>query len=129
MKIAVWIVFGVMAALWTGGALLTSELAQWTAQALASGEAASLGRDVAQWPLPRWIGLWVDPAAVQAAQEMLLWAVETLDRSLPWVGSALGWLAPLVWVLWGLGLVAMLVLAGGAHLLLGRLGRTQPRAA
>jgi hypothetical protein len=129
MKAALWIVFGLLAALWTGGALLAAELAAWSAALLASGEAVDLGTTVAQWPVPAWVALWVDPAWVQAGQQALAWALELLRDSLPLVGSAVGWLVPVVWVLWGLGLLLMVLLAGGAHLLLGRLVPARPQQA
>jgi hypothetical protein len=129
MKAAVWIVFGLLAALWTGGALLAAELAAWSAALLASGEAVDLGRTAAQWPVPAWVALWVDPAWVQAGQQALAWALELLRDSLPLMGSAVGWLVPVVWVLWGLGLLLMLLLAGGAHLLVGHLLPARPRTA
>jgi hypothetical protein len=129
MKAAVWIAFGLLAALWTGGALLAAELAAWSAALLASGEAVELGRTVAQWPVPAWVALWVDPAWVQAGLQALAWGLELLRDSLPLVGSAVGWLVPVVWVLWGLGLLLMVLLAGAAHLLLGSLVPARPQQA
>jgi hypothetical protein len=129
MKAAVWIAFGLLAALWTGGALLAAELAAWSAALLASGEAVELGRTVAQWPVPACVALWVDPAWVQAGLQALAWGLELLRDSLPLVGSAVGWLVPVVWVLWGLGLLLMVLLAGAAHLLLGSLVPARPQQA
>ena len=129
MRLAIWTIFGLLALLWTGGAFAVSGLAGWAAQLLASGEAVRLGGEVARWPVPQWVSLWVDPAWVRAMQEALLWAVQALRDLVPLLGPALDWLVPLVWMLWGLGLVLMLVLAGGARLLLGRLPRARPRSA
>jgi hypothetical protein len=50
LKIMVWAAFGVLAVLWTLGALIVVELVQWGAQAIASGAAPELGRSAAQWP-------------------------------------------------------------------------------
>lgn len=126
MRMVIWTVFGLVALLWTSGTWVVSELTQWTARSLASGEAAALGREVAQWPVPQWISLWMDPALLQSMQATLLWLLEMLQDMLPLVGTAADWLVPLIWVLWGLGLVAMLLLAGGAYLLMGLL---KPRQA
>lgn len=127
MKLVIWMVFGVIALAWTGGAWLASELTQWAGQALASGEAASVGRELAQWPVPQWLSLWVDPAVIQALQSTVLWALDTLHGALPMLGSAVGWLVPMVWGLWGLGLLAMFVLAFTAHLFLARMRPAWPR--
>jgi hypothetical protein len=129
MKLVVWMVFGLIALVWTGGAFLASELTQWTVQVLASGETASLGKEIARWPVLQWVSLWIDPALIQAMQSSVVWAIEALRDSLPLLSSAVGWLVALVWGLWGLGLLAMFVLACGAHVLLGRVWPDRPRSA
>lgn len=121
MKLAIWAVFSLLALLWTGWAFLAAELTQWAVQGLASGEAASFGQSVAQWPVPQWVSLWVNPALIQEVQLAVVWLIEALRDAMPVIGSALGLLVAVVWVCWGLGLVAMLAAAIGAHLLVGRL--------
>jgi len=120
MKIILWAAFGVLAVLWTLGALIVVELVQWGAQAIASGAAVELGRSAAQWPAPAWLALWLDPAAIKTAQEGLLTGFEAFRSALPWVGSTLGWLVPLVWISWGIGVALLLAMAGGAHWLASR---------
>jgi len=127
MKIAVWAVFLLILVFWTGGTLVLTELTEWGVRQLASGEAAALGEAVTQWPVPGWLSVWVDAAWIQAAQGGLTWALQALRSALPLLGSAIGWIVPFIWVLWGLGVVLVLVLASGAHLLLGRLQPEQPR--
>ena len=129
MKIAVWVVCLVLLGLWTGGTLLLVGLTEWGVRQLASGEAAALGGAVAQWPVPAWASIWVDTAWIQAAQGGLTWALQALDGTLPLLGSVVGWIVPLIWVLWGLGVVLALLLAGGAQLLLGRLRPARLRGA
>ncbi len=114
MKIFIWMAFGVLAVLWTLGALIVVELVQWGAQFIASGAATEAGRSAAQWPAPAWLALWLDPAAIKAAQEGLLTGFEAFRSALPWVGSAIGWLVPLVWISWGIGVALLLTMAGGA---------------
>lgn len=120
MKIILWAAFGVLAVLWTLGALIVVELVQWGAQAIASGAAVELGRSAAQWPAPAWLAVLLDPAAIKAAQEALLAGFEAFRSALPWVGSAVSWLVPLVWISWGIGVALLLVMAGGAHWLASR---------
>ncbi|PPE69346.1 hypothetical protein IS481_15235 [Caldimonas thermodepolymerans] len=127
MIVALWIVFAVSALLWTGGTVLLSVLTRWLARAVASGEVESFGRSVAQWPVPDWVAAWIDPAVVQAAQRGVLWLAETSRNWLPWAGTALDWLVPLIWVVWALGLLGMLLVAAGVHLLARRLGMAAPR--
>lgn len=129
MKIALWSVVGLLGAIWTGGALVAAALTRWGADLIASGGVTELGRSAAQWPAPPWLAPWVDTASIQAVQQAFLGSIDALGHVLPWMGSALGWLLPFVWVLWGLGVVALLVLAGFTHLLLGRVRSLQAGAA
>lgn len=129
MKIVLWVVCLLLLGFWTGGTLLLTELTEWGVQQLASGEAAAAGEAVARWPVPGWMSAWVDTTWIQAAQNGLTWALHAFDDAVPLVGSAVGWIVPLIWMLWGLGVALLLVLAGGTHLLIGRLQRRQPRVA
>lgn len=111
-------VFALLALLWTGGAALTAWLVQWTAQAVASGGALEIGRELGALPVPQWIAVWMDPALVEAARSALLWTLDAASGVLPLAGTAAEWLVPAVWVVWGLGLLVLLVAAGAFHLLL-----------
>lgn len=130
MRVAVWVMFALVAAFWTGGAWLAVELIQWTAQGLASGAAADLGKAVAEWPIPAWLSAWLgEPGWIYALQDQVAAAMKLLADVLPWAGSVVGWLVPLVWTVWGLVLLLMLALAGGVHLLVGRHPPVQPHRA
>lgn len=118
MKVVVWVVFGVVALLWTGAALLAAELVQWAVAVLTAGNPVSVAdAAAAQWPA--WVSALVDPAWLRAMQEAALWATQALRDASPWIGGALGWLVPVVWFVWGLGAIALLLVAGGSHLLAG----------
>lgn len=120
MKIAVWVVCLLLLGFWTGGTLLLTALTEWGARQLASGEAVALGDVLAQWPVPAWVAVWVDATMIEAVQGGVTWALQVLHGALPLVGSAVGWVVPFIWVLWGLGVLFLLGLAFGAQLLLGR---------
>ena len=120
MKIIVWIVFAVLAAAWTLGALIAVELVQWGSQFIASGAAADLGAAAAKWPAPAWLSIWLDPATIRAAQEGLVAGFEALRSALPWIGAAVGWLVPLAWLAWGLGVLVLLAGTAAAHWLVAR---------
>ncbi|MFY8083381.1 MAG: hypothetical protein ACOVN7_06575 [Rubrivivax sp.] len=123
MKRALWLGVGLLALLWTGCAALVAGLTDWAAQVLASGGVADWTRAAANVPVPPWIALWVDPQAVLFVQEAVRWVLDVLGSwgaALPTAGQLVGWLVPLVWLLWGLGLLLLLGLAAGAHWWLGR---------
>ncbi len=129
MKTALWIVCGVFAALWTGLALAAAELTQWAAGLIATGTAVDLGQAVAGWPVPSWLSPWVDVAAVQAAQGFIVAALEGLRGAWPAIGAAVGWLVPVVWLAWALGLALLLALGGVGHWLAGRADSAGAQAA
>lgn len=129
MKTLIWICVGMMAVCWSGLSWLWIELLQFSVEQLGHAERTEdLGRMVEQWPLPDWLAPWVDPAwaaALRAGLQGLL----TLAASIaPWLGSALGWLLPLAWIAWALGLLLLGLSGAGLHLLIRRTGRT-PAAA
>ena len=128
MKTVLWLLCALLALLWTGGAALLAGLTDWAAGVLASGVAVDWAKTAAQWPVPSWLALWVDPQAVRFLQEAVLWAVGalgSLSQGLPVAGQLVGWLEPLVWLAWGLGMVALLGLTAGVHWWLARSG-TKP---
>ncbi len=127
MKIALWVVMALLALLWTAGAALAAGATGWAAGLIASGQAIELGTSAAQIPVPQWIALWVDPALVQATQQAVLWTLSTFRDSLPWLSAMLGWLVPLIWIGWGVGLLALLAVAAGGHLLIGRFAGARTR--
>ena len=129
VKALIWITAGVLALLWTAGVALFAALADWLAGALASGQAAEWSRVAAQWPLPPWVALWIDPSLLQALQATLAWTLGWMQSALPFAGTLVGWLVPLAWVGWGLGLALLLGLAAVGHLWWSRRAGTRiPRA-
>lgn len=87
---------------------------------LANGSVEPLSRGVAQWPLPEGLPLWLDPVMIQALQQYALLSLEALRDAMPYMGMIMGWLVPMLWAVWGLGLACLLVLAVGAHWLTAR---------
>ncbi len=120
MRLAIWIVCGVLAALWTGGAFAAAALTDWAAGLIASGAAVDLARVVSEWPVPGWLAPWVDPASLEAVQELLVAVLGWLRDAWPGIGALVGWLVPVIWVVWALGVALLLALAGLGHWLAGR---------
>lgn len=125
MKFALWGGFVLLAVLWTGGAALLAQLVQWSAQGLASGAASDIGNAAAALTMPVWLAPWFDPAAWAALQQSAAAALEGVAALLPGIGGLVSWLSPLIWVFWGLGLVALLALTLVGNWLIQRLGQPQ----
>ena len=132
MKMLVWVLFAVIAAVWTGGAWLTASALQWAAQALAGGQAVDWAAAMGSWSLPTWLVVGLDLGWLQSVQVFVVELIEGLHGAWPAFGQAVGWLVPVVWVVWALGLAMLLLLAGLGHWLAARSGRPAaplPRAA
>lgn len=129
MKIVVWVIFGALVLMWTAGTFITVKLTQWGVDLLATGNFEQWSRDVAQWPVPEGLSLWFDPAAIFALQQIALFSLEAFRNAMPYMSTMMGWLVPMLWVVWGFGLLGLLALAGGAHWLASRYVPTRPVAA
>ena len=128
MKIALWIVFALVAALWTGTVLVSVELTGWLATTVASGQAGDVITNIGQWPVPAWLALWIDPVWVEALQAGWVQLMGWLGASGPAIGSVVSWLIPLMWVVWGLVLLVMLLAAAAGHFLMGRFAQPAAQA-
>ena len=121
MKTIVWGVFAFLTLCWTALVALSVQLAEWLLGAAGSGQATAAATSVGQWPVPAWAALWVDPAWVEALQAMWIDRVQWLGQVAPSSDGLMGWITPLLWTGWGLGLLCLLVPAVGLHWLVGRM--------
>lgn len=120
MKAIVWLVFLVLTAFWTGLVALTEQLSQWLLASMASGQVGELATVAGQWPVPAWLGFWVDTAWLQSLQEAGVGLVQWLGQVLPSSQGLMSWITPLLWLGWGLGTLLLLVAAVMGHMLLGQ---------
>ncbi|TAH09688.1 MAG: hypothetical protein EAZ11_14240 [Curvibacter sp.] len=121
MKIALAIGSVLLALLWTGFIGISAALADWVAGQ--GGQLQGGLQTIAQWPIPPWIALWTDPATAEAVRATIVWSVEMLAVAMPWITPLLDWVGPLLWVIWFLGVVVLVVLAGLGLLLIGRISK------
>jgi len=128
MKALIWSLFVLLAGLWTGLVALTVQVTDWVLAAMASGQVGDIAGAVGDIPVPAWLALWVDTAWLQAVQAALVDMVQWVTQWLPSAAGLLGWIAPLMWVVWGLVMLILLVSALLGHWLVGRLGRPPVRS-
>jgi hypothetical protein len=124
MKILAWSVCVVLALFWTGLVALAAEAARWIASGLASGQVKDFASGAAQWPIPDWLSSWLDPQWMQLLQSSLLYVLNMAADLSPQLSSVVSWMVPLIWVVWGIGVLSLLGLTGGAHWMIGRLQRS-----
>jgi hypothetical protein len=123
MKIALWIVFALIAALWTGAVLVSAELTGWLATTMATGQAGDVMANVGQWPVPAWLGLLIDPAWIEGIQAAWVDVMGWFGQSGPALGGVVSWLIPLMWIVWGLVMLMLLAATAACHFLLNKFSR------
>jgi hypothetical protein len=129
MKALIWVVFALLTSLWTVCAAVMASLAGWLSRSVNVSDTESAVRTASEWPIPPWLSFLIDPAWIEWAQMALAWSVGHLASVAPFLSGALGWLVPLIWLGWGLVQLILLVIAGLAHVMVGRhagVARIQP---
>ena len=118
MKTLVWSLFVVVTLLWTGMALVSVGVSEWLLSLLATG--ASLTGHMTPVGIPAWLQIWVDPQWIEAFGAMLTPMIETLSQFIPSTATLNTLVSIVVWLVWGVGMVCLLVGAIAAHWFLGR---------
>jgi hypothetical protein len=118
VKILIWAVTGLIAVFGTLMVLLLTSAIGWLADNTAG--AVDLAGRAAQWPVPPWLSAWADPATLEWLRQAITSALQALESATPWLSFMLGWVGPVIWVLWAMVLLGMFALAGGGHYLLHR---------
>ena len=124
MKIIIWSFFILTLAIWTGMTLLTVHLVDWIVQSFGSALPTDLGAALNTIPVLPWLAIWIDSAWIQSIQSSLVGLIEEITQTVPYLASAIGWLSPLIWVIWGLCALALLILAIAGHWLAGSFSKT-----
>ena len=119
MKTIIWSLFILILAIWTGMTLLTVHLVDWIVQTFGSTLPTDFGAVLGTIPVPPWLAVWIDPVWIQSIQPSLVGLIEGITQTVPYFASAIAWLSPLIWAIWGLGALALLIFAIAGHWLLG----------
>ncbi len=124
MKAVIWIVAIFLGALWTLMAAISASIANWFAANAGNlgGGVSNLPEQITRWPVPDWLQIF-DAGLIDWLRAASIQLLETTSAVLPSVGNLLQWVAPAVWVVWGLGLACLLALAILAHFMVGRFQR------
>jgi len=125
MKVLIWSITGFLVLLWTGAAAMLAAAVNWLATSMGDPAIRAVPSP-AQWPVPEWLAVWMPPAIIEQLKSSLAGPLDLLVNASTWIGPMLGWLPPVIWVVWGLVLVLMLAIAVGIHMLVSRTRRVRP---
>ena len=120
MKILVWSLFVFAVLLWTSVAVISAEAIQWAMQGLSGSAPALLDSANSNIVIPPMLSPLLEPAAWATLFQSMQSVLASAAAAIPFVQSMFDWLVPLVWVVWGLGLLALLALAIGVTYLINR---------
>jgi len=129
MKKIIWLVFAVFAALWTGLVALSLQLSDWLLSSVASARLPDTLPAPDAWTPPAWAEPWVGSGLVESLQGVLVGLMQTVNHVLPAAGSLGTFISVLGWLIWGLVMAGMLLVAGGLHWLAGRHAAQQQQQA
>jgi len=83
MKTLVWILFGLLSLLWTGGAWVLARLGGWAAGLAATGGTVDWVGKVAESPPMLMLARWLDAAWYQRVQDAMIALLQGLGEGLP----------------------------------------------
>ncbi|MCU0957453.1 MAG: hypothetical protein MUF55_09080 [Hydrogenophaga sp.] len=108
MSALLWAVAALLATGWSLLVWAAVSLTGWVLGAVPAGSTTGLADAVTGW--------WT------AMQTLIADTLAWLGPWLPSAATLMGWLTPLAWIVWGLGLLTLLSLTGLTHWLLRRFG-------
>lgn len=123
MKILIWAVTGVLLLMWTGLIAVTTAVVTWVS-GMSTDPAKRSVEAIGNMPLPEWVTIWMPPGVLESVKASTTGVVESTMAGLTWLTPMLGWINPVLWVVWGLIAVMGLAIAVVLHMLVGRNNRS-----
>ncbi|MFC4274066.1 hypothetical protein [Achromobacter aloeverae] len=120
MKTIIWMIFGLLAIIWTGIVAMALKLVRWLLGSIGDVQVPVPTAPPTAAPPPDWMPPWVDANWVHALQASIADALNHINHALPILNGLSGWLTVLGWFTWGVIMALLLVLALLLHWLAGR---------
>ncbi|WP_233238191.1 hypothetical protein [Bordetella sp. LUAb4] len=120
MKTIIWVIFGLLAIIWTGIVSMTLKLVHWLLGSIGDVRVPVPTAPSTAAPMPDWMPPWIDTSWVHALQAGIADTLNHINQALPILNGLSGWLTVLGWFTWGLIMALLLVLALLLHWLVGR---------
>ena len=102
-----WLLTAGLFTIWSLTAWALHALIKWSGSH--AGGLADLPGRVSAQVLPEWLAAWLPPAALEPLASMLTALRTALESLLAYAPAAIGWLSPVLWVVWAIGSVLLLV--------------------
>ena len=120
----VWALVGLLAIGWS----LACMALHWllTGPDWADGKPQDWLQWLEQWRIPAWLADWLPMQSITMLKTWLTTLAPWLESAVAQAPALLGWLAPLLWIGWGLGLLMLLVLGAAGSTLVAALRRPKP---
>lgn len=109
MRTIVWSLFAIVALLWTGAAWLSHHVVELSVAWSQAGDAPSAAEMLAHWQIPPWVTQVVGVQQLHHLFDMLASGLQLLQDLSPFFADMLGWLIPVIWFTWFVGMVLLLV--------------------
>ena len=119
MKILIWAVTGMLLLMWTGFIAATTTVITWVSGMSLDPARASVER-IGNAPVPEWVSIWMPPGVLEYFNLSAAGIFESTMAAMHWLTPVLGWINPLLWVVWGLIAVGAVVVAVVLHMLVSR---------
>ena len=111
-----WFLALALLLIWTACVWVLHSLAAWSLTGV--GAMVGQSQQIDRLTVPGWIDVWIP-------SDLILTFKTTAANVLPWIESALSvlpsvgvWLTPLAWIVWGVGLVILMIGAAALHALI-----------
>ena len=118
MKILIWAVTGLLLLMWTGFIAASTAVVTWVSGM--SADPAKRGVDaISNAPMPEWVTIWVPPAVLETFKTSATGIFDSTMAAVTWFTPLLGWINPMLWVVWAMVAVLALAVAGTLHMLVG----------
>ncbi len=130
MSALLWTVAALLATGWSLLVWAAVSVTGWVLGSVPAGSTIQLSDAVRQLPappVPDVLAPWFDTGWWTAMQTLTADLLAWLGPWLPSTATLMGWLTPLAWITWALGLFTLLSLTGLTHWLLNRFGARPTR--
>lgn len=104
-----WTVIVGLLAIWSTGVWMLHALLVWSMSG--AGALADQAQQLGSVNLPNWLPPWLPPEWAPWLQDVATGLLSMLTSALTMLPSATGWLGPLAWLVWAIGLLMLVAVA------------------